>query len=212
MVMFDKDFQKSYDKVKRGIKAIEQAGLQNSSAAYQKIKEYIATQPNARGVPYNISDDGKITLKSFKEYSNLSNEQKKMFIESVTKASQLKTINKRGTTKAQNDAFRHFKEQLDTATTKVWYDDDGKKHKERPYKDLTKTEYSKMWKAFHKFAEDKGSKYVSDLINGFEDEYALNMHDILEVGNEEKLYEFLNYYEMGRADLITSGMKKLLGG
>lgn len=199
---FSKDFQKLVDKVAYGVKALEKQGLTDASPAYKAIRKYAIEQPNSKGSPYEIREDGTIKVKTYKDYAKMSKKEQTAYIESIEKASGLKTINPKKTIAAENKAFREFKQQLLTATTRI-NEDTGKKMRS-PFWGLTKEEYKIMSKAFGNYQDLMGEKFSSLTINEAEDKYGKEIRNLLyDYNDPEPLTKFLQYFEGRRFDLIS---------
>lgn len=198
---FSKSFQKLLDKVSYGVSALEKQGLTEDSPAYKAIRKYAIEQPNSKGSPYEIRDDGTIRVKTFKDYAKMSKSEQTAFISSISKAAELETINPKKTRAAETRAFKNFKEQLVTATKRI--DSDTGKEIRSPFRGLTKDEYKQMATAFGKYQELKGENFSSSTINRAEDVYGKDIRTLVNRADSEELVKFLQYFEGERFDLIS---------
>lgn len=198
---FSKSFQKLLDKVSYGVGALEKQGLTEDSPAYKAIRKYAIEQPNSKGSPYEIRDDGTIRVKTYKDYAKMSKKEQTAYIDSIEKAASLKTINPKKTIAAENRAFKEFKSQLVTATTRL--DDNGKKISS-PFRGLTKDEYKQMATAFGKFEDLMGEKFSSSTINRAEDVYGRDLRKLINSADTDTIVQFLQYFEGERFDLISN--------
>lgn len=199
---FSKSFQKLLDRVSYGVSALEKQGLTEDSPAYKAIRKYAIEQPNSKGSPYEIRDDGTIRVKTFKDYAKMTKKEQTAYIESIEKAASLKTINPKKTIAAENKAFKEFKSQLITATTRI-NETTGKKINS-PFRGLTKDEYKQMATAFGKFEDLMGEKFSSSTINRAEDVYGSDLRKLVNAGDTDTIVKFLQYFEGERFDLISN--------
>ena len=198
---FSKSFQKLLDKVSYGVGALEKQGLTEDSPAYKAIRKYAIEQPNSKGSPYEIRDDGTIRVKTYKDYAKMSKTEQKAYIDSIEKAAELTTINPKKTRAAQKRAFDNFKEQLVTATKRV--DKKTGKTIASPFRGLTKEEYKQMVTAFSKYEELMGENFSSSTINRAEDTYGIDIRKLVNKADSDELVKFLQYFEGERFDLIS---------
>lgn len=198
---FSKSFQRLLDKVSYGVSALEKQGLTEDSPAYKAIRKYAIEQPNAKGSPYEIRDDGTIRVKTYKDYAKMTKKQQTAYIDSISKAAELETINPKKTRAAETRAFKNFKDQLITATKRI----DKKTGKEirSPFRGLTKDEYKQMATAFGKYEDLMGERFSSSTINRAEDTYGRDLRKLVNQADSEEVVKFLQYFEGERFDLIS---------
>ena len=116
--------------INRRLRAIEKAGLQESSNEYNIIQKYATGEPNGKGSIYNVNwETGAIRITS--STRGMTGEEKAYLITTMRNILKSKTFTVRGTKQAKMKAWKTFLKTADLDQEQLSFD-----------------KYNEMWKLF----------------------------------------------------------------